>query len=71
MPETTSRGCPMPTKKQIEVFEMAIEVYKKSDAIIETAMDDDGTMLLFQYEDGARSYARFDKQGNIMGDWVW
>lgn len=71
MPETTSKGCPMPTTKQIEVFEMGIDAYRKSDAIIETAMDDDGTMLLFVYDDGARSYARFDRDGKIMGDWIW
>ena len=71
MPQTNSHGNPMPTKKQIEVFEMGIDAFRKSTAVIETEMDEDGTMLLFTIDDGARSYARFDRDGKIMGDWVW
>lgn len=71
MPTLNSHGNPMPTTKQIEVFEMGIEVYKKSSAALHTEMDEDGTMLLFVQDDGATSYARFDREGNIMGDWIW
>lgn len=71
MIKTNSKGCPLPTKKQIEVFEMAVEAYKDSDCLIETEMDTDGSMLLIQHNDGARSMAFFDTKGNLIGDWIW
>ena len=71
MPATNSQGNPMPTSKQIEVFEMAIEAYKDTPAKIETEMDDHGAMYLYIEQDEARCFCLFDRSGNRYGDWVW
>lgn len=64
---------PEPTKQQIDAFTMAIgmtaEAPENHHAEVVAEMDDDGTMLVSLTEDGLRLTARFDKEGDRVGDW--
>lgn len=61
-----------PSPKQVETFEYAIHLWRKSEATIRAEMDeDDSTMLIFVVEDGVQSFARFRIDGTLEGDWIY
>ena len=66
---TTATLTPEPSTDQVVAMIDAITHFAQADATLIATMDEDGTMLLSLREDGLTQYARFGRDGVMLGDW--